>query len=525
MANLSEFEGVLDARAMQAIAAAKASISNLTSPPATPPAQTTSLQTSTDSLFSASSPMYHDNPLYQLLTASSDKTADDSATNQLPLPLSSRHSALLPVHIAPALVKYESLSATIWRLYPFQERIPIQKRFITNVRNRLELEKKELDRRDGERKKYEAQLKSLQTLSFTSVAARINGNFDQKMASTVRELEMLKKADEKVRNGIDESSSKLLRALAEAAVLDEKNAEITKVRKELRALLEEVFQGDKEDESIRLKIISLKNTLKSTLDELDRHVAAEAELKMAVKYMEAAILILKVLIDYDTNEEFVIARFIVEATEMALRAEILTQNAFSIDAMLPEHQAIPEPDPSITNTSVKIRNGLSRVQNKLDQIYQSLNFLFESIQPLKPRAKRLAQEVVETEAELTKRRIEVMENCIEVVIGEAYASMMNSLPGYDDSPTQGGSSSFNLIDISQTAELSKRVGAEDEEDEAELLKKLIEFAEKRPRITEALVLLPVGPPQDVDARRPTPAPSRLVSSVPTVSESLPVYQP
>ncbi|KAI8835731.1 hypothetical protein BC829DRAFT_421902 [Chytridium lagenaria] len=430
------------------------------------------------------------------VSAPSSSSSSTAATPNQGLGISSQQRALIPAHFAAALDKYEVLSSAISALHPIQKQIPIQKRFISNIRNVLELEKRELDAS----KKFEAQLKSLQTLSFSSVAAKLNGNLDQRVHQATREIEFLKKAEEKVKKGIEASSEKLLTAVIEAAELDEKSKDVDGLRKELKTLFDDVFEGDKEDESIRLKITSLRNNLKSTLDELDRHAAAESELKNAVKYMEAAILILKVLIDYDTHEEFVVARFLVvsvwneggffvffwvEAKEMMLRAEILTQNAFSIDALLPEHQDIPEPDTTNThNPSLKIRAIMIKVQGKLDQIHQTLNYIFESTRPLRPRAKVLAQQVVDAETELAVRRVEVMENCVEVVCGGG-----GEVPPY------------SIVDHGSGSGVGRR------------------------RILDALVLVEVAKAVDVDARRPTPSPSRIVSSVPTVSETLPVYQP
>ncbi|KAJ3114267.1 hypothetical protein HDU96_002348 [Phlyctochytrium bullatum] len=458
---LASLDDPTDDPTLSAYASAKSSISTLVSPPASPSLHRPTLQPPS-------------------AAASSSSAAPAAGSSSSTFSMNSQQRALIPSHIAAVLDKYEVLSSAIWALAPVQDQIPAQKRFITNVRNVLELEKKELSRREAER--------------FSSVLSKLNGNLEQKISQTTREIEALKRAEEKVRKGIQESSEKLLRAVEEAAVLDEKNTDITNLKKQLKTLLDEVFDGDKEDESIRLKMNSIKNNLKATLDELDRHVAAEAELKVAAKYMEAAILILKVLIDYDTHEEFVVARFLVEAKEMTVRAEILTQNAFSIDALLPEHRDIPDPEGATShNPSLKIRAVMQKVQGKLDQIHQTLNFLFESIRPLKPRVRRLAEEALEAEKELARRRIEVMENCIEVVMGAVEA------PAYaEEDPVGGPAGAGPGVEVGPTG---------------------------RPRITDALVLVTVGPAVDVDARRPTPAPARLVSAVPTASDTLPMYQP
>ncbi|ORY49934.1 hypothetical protein BCR33DRAFT_713532 [Rhizoclosmatium globosum] len=106
---------------------------------------------------------------------------------------------------------------------------------------------------------------------------------------------------------------------------------------------------------------------------MDRHKAAEGELKTAKKLFTAAVTLLRLLEEKDSEiPDWFRAKFIFDAKLLTTQADLFIQNAFSIDTTLPAHEAIPPPpasqnqDPTITQTLVKTL--LHRSSCKLDRI-------------------------------------------------------------------------------------------------------------------------------------------------------------
>ncbi|KAJ3174894.1 hypothetical protein HK101_010802 [Irineochytrium annulatum] len=287
----------------------------------------------------------------------------------------------------------------------------MQRRLISNVREVLEIEKKELTRRENERKADEYQLASLNTVSFSALAAKINGNMAQKVESLKRSIETTRLAEAKVKAQTQATSERLLKAITEIADLEERNKELGSHRKTLRKLLDAAFEDDKEDESIRLQISSTKANYMAATDEYDRHLAADAELQMAQKFIDAATLILRVISDQPhAQEEWIVARFIHECKDLHRRADICVQNAFAYDPTLPPHQDTPLP-----RLSDKVEGALAKTGARLDQVHQSRNWLFACGETLGPRITALEGELKETRGRLSERRVRVVECWLEVL--------------------------------------------------------------------------------------------------------------
>ncbi|KAI9355441.1 hypothetical protein DFJ73DRAFT_281691 [Zopfochytrium polystomum] len=96
------------------------------------------------------------------------------------------------------------------------EKLPAQSRLIENLRNRLELDKRELAKRDKERKRLTQELDNLRyPLSFSSLAAALTGGVERKQAETRIELDRARKSDATVRSQVSITSQKLSDAIEE----------------------------------------------------------------------------------------------------------------------------------------------------------------------------------------------------------------------------------------------------------------------------------------------------------------------
>ncbi|KAI9355440.1 hypothetical protein DFJ73DRAFT_281501 [Zopfochytrium polystomum] len=242
-------------------------------------------------------------------------------------------------------------------------------------------------------------------------------------------------------------------------------------RKNLANLLDEAFENDKDDLAVRLRISSLKCDFASAVDELDRHTAAESELRTALQLVQAALTLLAFLADKDGSLQNYLS---FDVKQMTVRADLSIQNAFSYDPSIPEH----EPMPAVVSGD-PTHAAIARCEAKIAQIRNSISFLSEAVAHLRPRIGDLRIQLQRVRRALIDRRIRIMQSAVEIV----RCGVLNQ---HNVGP-------------------SARV-----------------FAWTRLQPEQ---VLPVEDEEEatLDQYRPAPAPTRWVASIRVSSEGLPVY--
>ncbi|KAJ3394030.1 hypothetical protein HDU84_000529 [Entophlyctis sp. JEL0112] len=210
--------------------------------------------------------------------------------------------------------------------------------------------------------------------------------------------------------------------------MDNKNVELAAWRKELSALLDKTFEDDKSDIALRLRIMSSKSNFASALDQLDRHKAAEGELKVAKKLFTAAIAFLKLLEEKDSEiPDWFRAKFIFDAKQLTTQADLFIQNAYSIDTTLPDQEAIPSPpanpNPNPTVTQTLVHTLLHRSTLKLERIAATNAYIQAAKSTTADAMARAKDGVFAAQDALNVQRILVMETVLEIIkIEESAAS-------------------------------------------------------------------------------------------------------
>ncbi|KAJ3317719.1 hypothetical protein HDU76_001074 [Blyttiomyces sp. JEL0837] len=343
----------------------------------------------------------------------------------------------IPTNILLSIDQYEYLTNSIASLQMLDDQIPNQKRLISNFRDRLELDKREMLKRETERKKREADMEAIQSsFSFTGIAARIRGDIDERTNAVQRDLTLARKAEAKIRGQVNETSKKLMDAIEEITKMDEKHEELTSWRKQLMILLDQTFEDDKEDQAIKIQINSVKGNFVATVDERDRHLAAEAEMKSSLKMIQSALLVLKLVLEKEAEvPDWFRAKLIYDAKQYTLRADLYIQNAFAIDPSIPEHEPIPD----IVHENRTVA-AIGRCETKLTRVKTSLWYLHSASAALLPRVDSLRTEIRATRAKLVRRRVAIMECALEIV---RFGIGSNNSNGNNGSYSNGYSSNGN----------------------------------------------------------------------------------
>ncbi|KAJ3283828.1 hypothetical protein HDU79_008744 [Rhizoclosmatium sp. JEL0117] len=387
----------------------------------------------------------------------------------------------VPHQLRSALHVYEPLAESIAANYDLDEKLPAQKRLIANIMQRMEIDKKELSRREDNVRKLLDQKNALATqFSFAAIQASFWGNLSEREQKLKEELLESRNSLELMKKQANDTSDRLIREIILLESMDERNVQLSKWRKELQELMDRTFEEDKEDIALRLRILSSKSNFSSALDQMDRHKAAEGELKTAKKLFTAAVTLLRLLEEKDSEiPDWFRAKFIFDAKLLTTQADLFIQNAFSIDTTLPDHEAIPPPpasqnqDPTITQTLVKTL--LHRSSCKLDRIAATNAYIAAAKNTTTETITRAKAGVFAAQEALNARRIQVMETALEIV---------------KQSEVEAG---WKRADGS---------------------------------VVVAGWMLPVEGVSDIELRsRPTPGPVRIVNEVPTAPDLLPEYAP
>ncbi|KAI9337769.1 hypothetical protein BDR26DRAFT_863518 [Obelidium mucronatum] len=404
------------------------------------------------------------------------------ATDSLSSSQTSLAASAVPQALRTALVEYEPLAEAISANYDLDDKFPSQKRLIANVMNRMEIDKKELTRREDLVKRLLAQRDSLQSpFSFSAIQASIMGNQSDKEQKLKEELLASRNSLEQMRKQVNETSDRLLREINLLESMDERHGQLAKWRKELVQLLDRTFEDDKEDIALRLRIMSSKSNYASAIDQMDRHKAAEGELKVAKKLFTAALTLLKLLEEKDSEiPDWFRAKFIFDAKQLTTQADLFIQNAYSIDTTLPDHAAIPpppptsNPDPSITQTVVNTL--LHRSNCKLERIATTFAYIQAAKGTTSQTMSRCKASVLSAQEALNVRRIQVLETALEIT--------KQSCEGCENWRRNDGA------------------------------------------IIVAKWMVPVEGVSEIELRnRPAPGPIRVVNEVPTAPDVLPEYVP
>ncbi|KAJ3408291.1 hypothetical protein HDU80_006152 [Chytriomyces hyalinus] len=395
--------------------------------------------------------------------------------------LSLSFSALaIPQVLVDALAEYEPLSNSISSNYDLDDKLPVQKKLIATIMQRMEIDKKELSRRDQIVRKLLTQKDALSNqFSFSSIQASFWGNHADKEKQLVNELVATRNSLEQIKKQANETSERLIQEIQTLESMDERNSQLVKWRHQLIALMDKTFEEDKEDIALKLRILSSKSNYASSMDQFDRHKAAEAELKVSKKLFHAAMTLLQLLEDKAGEiPDWFRAKFIFDAKQLTTQADLFLQNAFSIDTTLPDHEPIP-PMPSNQDTTVVesvVKTLRHRCLAKLDRIASSQAYLQAAKNTATTTLARTREIVRSAQEALNVRRVEVMETALEM-------------------------------------------WKQQHEDGHWRREKVIVAAWVLP-VDEVMML------GDIEMRdRPTPGPMRIVNEVPTAADVLPEYAP
>ncbi|KAJ1554043.1 hypothetical protein HK405_006177, partial [Cladochytrium tenue] len=178
----------------------------------------------------------------------------------------------LPDYLFLAIDRFEELAKQIASYRALDEQIPTQSRLISNLRNRLELDKKELGRRETERRRLGAELDGLHnSFSLSKIVASFQGGVDRRVAEIKTALDAARKAEANVRSQVNVTHLQLGEAIETIEKMTDRNKLLSQWRKELITHLDQA------------------------VDELDRHVAAEAEMRSALQLVQSAMALLSFL--------------------------------------------------------------------------------------------------------------------------------------------------------------------------------------------------------------------------------------
>ncbi|KAJ3068648.1 hypothetical protein HDU98_008208 [Podochytrium sp. JEL0797] len=345
---------------------------------------------------------------------------------------------------------------------------------------RTEIDKREQSRRQDLISKLLAQKDALNTqYTLASIQASIWGNQAEKEQKLRQELLEARNALEQMKQQVNETSDRLIKEINVLESMDERNVKLAKWRKELVELMAQTFEDDKDDIALRLRIMSSKSNYASTLDQMDRHKAAESELKTSKKLFSAALTLLNLLQEKDSEiPDWFRTKFIFDAKQLTTQADLFLQNAFSIDTTLPDHEAIPpppaNPNPDPTPSQTFIKTLLHRSTHKLDRIAASTAYLQAAKSTTTSTLQRAKDSVFAAQQALHARRVEVLETALEIV--------KQSVEGGEGWRRRGGK-------------------------------------------VEARWLVPVEGVSEIELRaRPVPGPIRVVNEVPTAGDVLPEYE-
>ncbi|KAJ3128036.1 hypothetical protein HK100_009412 [Physocladia obscura] len=400
-------------------------------------------------------------------------------------PIASSAAAAMPALLREALVVYYPLAKNIAANRNVDDKLPVQKRLIANIMNRTEIDKKELSRREALVKRLLAQKDSLSSsFSFASIQATLLGNQAECHKKLQEELLTARNSLEKIRKQVNDISDRLLTEIKVLESMDEQHTKLSKWRKELVELMDKTFEEDKDDIALRLRIMSSKSNYASALDQMDRHKAAEGELKVAKKLFSAALTLLNLLVEKDSEiPDWFRAKFIFDAKQLTTQADLFIQNAYSIDTTLPDQEAIPPPppnpisSPSLSQTLVHTLRHCATA--KLTRIATTNAYIQAAKSTTSDTMERAKDSVKEAQAALNEHRISVMETALEICRAAGGNGLDNIVFENDDlDETRGG------------------------------------------------WMIPVEGVGDIELRnRPTPGPMRIVNAVPTAPEVLPEYVP
>ncbi|KAJ3356796.1 hypothetical protein HDU83_009608 [Entophlyctis luteolus] len=334
-------------------------------------------------------------------------------------------SSSVPAALRASLAQDELLAANISANYNIDASLPsqvwlvirsfsshlsfpfnLQKRLIGSIMHRTEIDKKELTLRETRVKNLLAQKDSLNShfsWSFWGNSAEYEQKLRQELLAARNSLEQMKQQ-------MIDTSARLLKEIAVLQSMDNKNVELAAWRKELSALLDKTFEDDKSDIALRLRIMSSKSNFASVryqpsskkrlikykpiqaLDQLDRHKAAEGELKVAKKLFTAAIAFLKLLEEKDS-----------EIPDC------------------PSPPANPNPNPTVTQTLVHTL--LHRSTLKLERIAATNAYIQAAKSTTADAMARAKDGVFAAQDALNVQRILVMETVLEIIkIEESAAS-------------------------------------------------------------------------------------------------------
>lgn len=462
----------------------------------------------------------------------------------------------LPMNLMLSVERFEELSKSISSLRDLDEQIPAQDRLIASLRDRLELDKRELSRREKERRALEHELNSLRsTFSFSSIAATFRqGGLDGHILNVQSALDKTKKSVASVRSQVNITFKRLEHALSEITSMTEKSENLSKWREELALLLDETFAEDKHDLALRLKISSCKGNFESAVDELDRHIAAEGELKGAAAQVKSALSLLRFLSGKEGDiPDWFTSKLIFDAKQMTIRADLNIQNAFALDPMLPDHEPMPTHNPHEDRTLAAI----FRCEAKLDRIRASILFAQEAVSILMPRISQLRLDLIAAREDLILNRVRCMQGAVEVMrwglllddraadVAAAAAAEIPKSSFSSSSSSSGISSGYTTGDrfhisggpIASRQSFSSRPSLSGDSSTAVstavapfLITRSKSFSSQGQPILwwnqmDPLLMLPPERVEEIrlDPPRPSPAPARWVSSIPVSTEDLPAY--
>ncbi|KAI9342453.1 hypothetical protein DFJ73DRAFT_762145 [Zopfochytrium polystomum] len=220
---------------------------------------------------------------------------------------------------------------------------------------------------------------------------------------------------------------------------------------------------------------ALSALLDDAVEELDRHMAAETEMKSALQLVQSALALLAFLSGKEGEiPEWFSTKLIYDAKQMTVRADAAIQNAFSFDPTIPEHEAMPT-----SQLADRTVAAITRCEAKIARIRRSIEFLQSSTYQLRPRIDELRARLRRARIALVTRRIRIMQGAVEIIRWGVLEAQGFEVRG----------EAWNLL----------------------------EPEEMLPVVDE--------PEVDLGRARPLPAPSRWVSSIPVSTEVLPTYQP